>query len=77
LNIVIDTKRRPLSPPPRLGAGVGLSHRTQLQRYEDGEGTTKTRGFARGDEDLLIPGRLGCPLIVYFFINTAGYFRII
>jgi hypothetical protein len=33
----------------------------------------KTRGFARGGEDLLIPGRLGYPLIVYF--NTAGYFR--
>ena len=39
LNIVIDidTKRRPLplswgSPPPHLRAGVGLSHRTQLQR---------------------------------------------
>ena len=77
LNIVIDTKRLddPLSwgsPPPRLRAGVGLSHRTQLQRYEDGDGTPKTRGFARGAEDLLIPGRLGCPLIVYF--NTAGIF---
>ena len=71
-NIVIDTKRRPLSPPPCLRAGAGLSHRTQLQRYEDGEGTPKTRGFARGAEDLLIPGRLGCPLIVYF--NTAGLF---
>ena len=72
LNIVIDTKRRPLSPPPCLRAGAGLSHRTQLQRYEDGEGTPKTRGFARGAEDLLIPGRLGCPLIVYS--NTAGLF---
>jgi hypothetical protein len=41
---------------PRLRAGVGLSHRTQLQRYKDGKGTQKTRGFARGAEDLLIPG---------------------
>jgi hypothetical protein len=67
----IDTKRQPLSPPPRLRAGVGLSHRTQLQRYEDREGTPKTRGFARGAEDLLIPGRLGCPLIVYFLIRQV------
>jgi hypothetical protein len=26
------------------------------------EGDPQTRGFARGAEDLLIPGRLGCPL---------------
>ena len=53
LNIVIDTKSRddPLSwgsPPPRLRAGVGLSHRTQLQRYKDGEGDPKDKGFRPG-----------------------------
>jgi hypothetical protein len=38
-----------LSPPPRLRGGVGLSHRTQLQRYEDGEGgDPQDKGFRPG-----------------------------
>jgi hypothetical protein len=34
---------------------------------EDGEGTTQDKeGFVPGGaEDLLIPGKLGCPLIIY------------
>ena len=37
-----------------------LSHRAQLQRYEEGRGPPD-KGFRPGAEDLLIPGRLGCP----------------
>ena len=48
------------------------AHHHHIQQ-KTGRGSPKTRGFARGAEDLLIPGRLGCPLIVYF--DTAGYFR--
>ena len=51
-----------------------LSHRAQLQRYEEGRGP-QTRGFARGAEDLLIPGRLGGVLIVYFNNTATGDFR--
>ena len=38
-------------------------------------GDPKTRGFARGAEDLLIPGRLGGVLIVYFNNTATGDFR--
>ena len=38
-----------------LALRAPLSHRAQLQRYEDGtEGDPQTRSFARGAEDLLI-----------------------
>jgi hypothetical protein len=78
LNIVIDidTKRRPLplswgSPPPHLRAGVGLSHRTQIQRYEDGD--PKDKGFRPGGRRSFDSWQVGVSIDSLLF-NTAGYF---